>query len=295
LAGSKTAKAKRPRKLSIDAVVLATIEKHAYSILDAEVGGMLFGDVEGGITKIVGSVPASKASAEQISLTFTHEVWEDILKQGEELFPGMRIVGWYHTHPSFGLFLSEYDAFIQQNFFSSPGQVALVIDPIAGDMGWFVQNQKTNKIDNIFTEPTVTGPRRPPKTQVEVSPPKQAYKFLLTGLASALLAGGAAYGIANMSVPVDQSAQVLEQRSELDALNLEMAQATGQPPYLYTVGYVVSKGETLRSITDKFFGKGADESLITRYNAQIQKGKVAENDHLLIVAPLNMFAAQRSN
>ncbi len=31
--------------------------------------------------------------------------------------PNIDIVGWYHTHPSFGIFLSHHDLFIHQNFF----------------------------------------------------------------------------------------------------------------------------------------------------------------------------------
>ena len=47
-----------------------------------------------------------------------------------EYFANARIVGWYHTHPDFGIFLSDYDVFIHQHFFSGPGQIALVIDPV---------------------------------------------------------------------------------------------------------------------------------------------------------------------
>ncbi len=39
-------------------------------------------------------------------------------------------MGWYHTHPDFGIFLSDRDRFIHEHFFSGPGQVAHVIDPI---------------------------------------------------------------------------------------------------------------------------------------------------------------------
>ena len=41
-----------------------------------------------------------------------------------------RIVGWYHTHPGFGIFLSGMDLFIQDHFFNLPWQVAFVYDPL---------------------------------------------------------------------------------------------------------------------------------------------------------------------
>jgi hypothetical protein len=48
-----------------------------------------------------------------------------------------RIVGWYHSHPDFGIFLSERDCFIHEHFFSGPGQVAYVIDPVRDLEGVF--------------------------------------------------------------------------------------------------------------------------------------------------------------
>jgi hypothetical protein len=46
-------------------------------------------------------------------------------------------VGWYHSHPSFGIFLSEHDLFIHRNFFSGPAQIAVVVDPINCTEGVF--------------------------------------------------------------------------------------------------------------------------------------------------------------
>jgi hypothetical protein len=52
-------------------------------------------------------------------------------------FSELAIVGWYHTHPDFGIFLSDRDRFIQEHFFSGPGQFAHVIDPIRKIEGVF--------------------------------------------------------------------------------------------------------------------------------------------------------------
>jgi hypothetical protein len=49
----------------------------------------------------------------------------------------MSIVGWYHTHPTFGIFLSDRDRFIQEHFFSGPGQIAYVVDPVNKTEGVF--------------------------------------------------------------------------------------------------------------------------------------------------------------
>jgi hypothetical protein len=46
-------------------------------------------------------------------------------------------VGWYHTHPDYGIFLSGQDLFIHRNFFDQPLQVAYVVDPIRQTRGFF--------------------------------------------------------------------------------------------------------------------------------------------------------------
>ena len=55
----------------------------------------------------------------------------------DKLHPDLDIVGWYHTHPDFGIFLSGHDLFIHRNFFDQPLQVAYVVDPIRQTRGFF--------------------------------------------------------------------------------------------------------------------------------------------------------------
>jgi hypothetical protein len=50
---------------------------------------------------------------------------------------GKRVVGWYHTHPGFGVFLSDRDQFIHKSFFDLPFQVAFVYDPKSREHGLF--------------------------------------------------------------------------------------------------------------------------------------------------------------
>ncbi|MEM1550297.1 MAG: Mov34/MPN/PAD-1 family protein [Candidatus Bathyarchaeia archaeon] len=47
------------------------------------------------------------------------------------------IVGWYHSHPGYGLFLSDIDVTSQITFFNQPYHVALVIDPLKIKYGFF--------------------------------------------------------------------------------------------------------------------------------------------------------------
>lgn len=113
-------------------------ESHCFSAVDHEVGGFLAGTLKDGETVIEGVIPSTKAKSDQANLTFTHESWDEAYAVLHEKFPDKALVGWYHSHPGYGVFLSDYDAFIQHNFFSNIGHVALVIDPLAAETGWFV-------------------------------------------------------------------------------------------------------------------------------------------------------------
>ncbi len=49
----------------------------------------------------------------------------------------LRIVGWWHSHPDLGCFLSRTDLHTQEVFFPESYQVALVVDPIRDDFQFF--------------------------------------------------------------------------------------------------------------------------------------------------------------
>lgn len=112
--------------------VIDGVEEHCFSRVDVEVGGFLFGSVTGDGVRVEAFHPALQAESGQAHLTFTHEAWSEALATLDAQHSTLAIVGWYHTHPGFGCFLSAYDTFIQENFFSADGQHALVIDPLAG-------------------------------------------------------------------------------------------------------------------------------------------------------------------
>jgi proteasome lid subunit RPN8/RPN11 len=119
------------------------MERHALSDTSVELGGILLGkecvdETTGApFVWITQSLEAKHYANTQASFTYTHDSWEEISRQRDQLFPELDIVGWYHTHPSFGIFLSHHDLFIHQHFFAQPLQVAYVIDPIQQTRGFF--------------------------------------------------------------------------------------------------------------------------------------------------------------
>ena len=124
--------------VEIKAEVLQAIRQHARSSMSAEVCGVLIGTSDGRVTKVEARIAGEGAAQGGAHVTFTHETWEHIYKVKDQQFPQAAIVGWYHSHPGFGVFLSEYDLFIHRNFFSNPGQVAWVYDPHSDEEGCFI-------------------------------------------------------------------------------------------------------------------------------------------------------------
>lgn len=114
------------------------IYAHVYADPANEVGGLLAGDRRSDGVMVVGAVRATGARGDVTRLTFTHDAWSVMLAELEERYPGAAIVGWYHSHPGHGIFLSRHDRFIHDHFFAAPWQVAIVVDPHHHDEGLFM-------------------------------------------------------------------------------------------------------------------------------------------------------------
>lgn len=114
---------------------------HAKEDKSVEICGVLVGDygqdADGPFVRITEIIRCDSATKKFAEVTFTHESWTQINKEMDTKFANLRIVGWYHSHPDFGIFLSDRDVFIQQNFFSGPGQIAFVVDPVRDAEGVF--------------------------------------------------------------------------------------------------------------------------------------------------------------
>lgn len=114
---------------------------YAATDLNREMAGVILGSYEqhgeGIVVWVKAAIEARDALGERASVKFTHKSWEHINEVKDRFFPELKIVGWFHTHPGFGIFLSEYDRFIHKNFFNLPWQVAFVADPRAKTEGFF--------------------------------------------------------------------------------------------------------------------------------------------------------------
>lgn len=142
-------------KVYIKQEVYRALEKLAASNTSKELGSILLGSHTEALGKthvvISAYIEAKYTDASASTLTFTHETWDYVYKEKERSFPQDKIVGWQHTHPSYGIFLSNYDLFIQENFFDMPFQVAYVIDPVQNMRGFFCRkNGKIEKLPGFY-------------------------------------------------------------------------------------------------------------------------------------------------
>ncbi len=150
----------RTRDIVVDDPVWQKMLLHAMATPQVEVGGFLLGsswrevglgsekDADDGLLDSVwvqGIVPAEYQESQAASLRITHESWHALTKKHHESGSPLAIVGWYHSHPNWGVFLSDMDQFICKGFFSAPASLALVIDPLqklAGCFEWDAQCQR---------------------------------------------------------------------------------------------------------------------------------------------------------
>jgi proteasome lid subunit RPN8/RPN11 len=128
--------------------VLDAIKAQGQAHRSVEVCGVFVGDVremDGKQVTFATAVIEGKGATHQAgAVTFTADTWTYIQQTMDEQFEDQRIIGWYHTHPDFGIFLSEMDLFIHEQFFNLEWQIAYVYDPIRDEDGLFTwQNGKT--------------------------------------------------------------------------------------------------------------------------------------------------------
>jgi proteasome lid subunit RPN8/RPN11 len=164
---------------------------HAGEQLENEVGGFLIGFLAEDGLNVTHAVPAREAVGSAAQLTFPPEAWTAVLATIEERNQGERLVGWYHSHPGHGVFLSAYDQFIHTQFFPEEGQIAIVIDPQTGEEGVFVT--RNEKIQDVFKR---SGTKAKGQTKAQQAAKRDRRSlFFRAGSVVILIAAFASFGL----------------------------------------------------------------------------------------------------
>jgi len=122
--------------------VYSTIHDHAVGSLPNETGGFLLGrvcfDAARGSwhVEIDEALPVQPLQQDPGHFSFT---WRDVDRvRNHRESQHKALIGWYHTHPDLGIFLSETDLEkTHRILFAEPFQVALVYDPVRARAGYF--------------------------------------------------------------------------------------------------------------------------------------------------------------
>lgn len=187
------------KKIYIAQSTYKEIHRFAKGKTENESGGVLVGNVveEFGKTHIIirAFIEAKKCEGTPTTLKFTHESWEYIHTEAAAKYPEYKILGWIHTHPDFGIFLSEYDKFIHNNFFNEENQVAYVVDPIQNIEGfYFWINDKIERCKGFFlfdrTGVKVTAAQETenaPRAQAVVQGKASLFRIIMTAVMGAAI------------------------------------------------------------------------------------------------------------
>mmetsp|Transcript_23175 Transcript_23175/g.64357 ORF Transcript_23175/g.64357 Transcript_23175/m.64357 type:complete len:313 (+) Transcript_23175:192-1130(+) len=134
---SETPQVDTSEQIYISSLALLKMLKHGRAGVPMEVMGLMLGEFVDDYTVRVVDVFAMPQSGTGVSVEAVDPVFQtkmlDMLKQVGR--PEM-VVGWYHSHPGFGCWLSGVDINTQQSFEAlNPRAVAVVVDPIQSVKG----------------------------------------------------------------------------------------------------------------------------------------------------------------
>ncbi|OMJ08990.1 26S proteasome non-ATPase regulatory subunit 14 [Smittium culicis] len=123
--------------IHISSLALIKMLKHGRAGVPMEVMGLMLGEFVDKYTIKVVDVFAMPQSGTGVSVEAIDEAYQaammEMLKQTGR---GESVVGWYHSHPGFGCWLSSVDVNTQQAFERlNPRAVAVVVDPIQSVKG----------------------------------------------------------------------------------------------------------------------------------------------------------------
>jgi len=124
-----------PLRIAFARSAYAEVVAHTKENLESEVCGVLVGEVcedDEPFVSVKEVIRGASTRQGTTHVTFTHETWNQIHATLDKDYPDLQIVGWYHSHPGFGVEFSKMDRFIQENFFTAPTAFALVTDPLGG-------------------------------------------------------------------------------------------------------------------------------------------------------------------
>lgn len=135
--GGSTAVIDNSESVNISSLALLKMLKHGRAGVPMEVMGLMLGDFVDEYTVNVTDVFAMPQSGTGVSVEAVDEVFQTrMMEMLQQTGRDQVVVGWYHSHPGFGCWLSNVDIQTQKAFERlNTRAVAVVIDPIQSVKG----------------------------------------------------------------------------------------------------------------------------------------------------------------
>jgi proteasome lid subunit RPN8/RPN11 len=124
--------------------VYAKIWQHVNETPTIESGGVLVGhpfqtfDGKTIFVVVTAAIPQQSDNRSAGHFTVGTDEIRAARKEMEQKYPGLTAVGWYHSHPGHGVFLSGQDMSIVRSIYDASWHIAMVIDPQRRTEGIFV-------------------------------------------------------------------------------------------------------------------------------------------------------------
>jgi len=286
-------------KLSISKRVFDETETFLESDITKESGGVLTGTVnlENGLQTVIikGIIKAKHTDSSLSRLTFTHKTWEDINNELEINHPGRIIIGWFHSHPGHGVFMSENDSFIQKNFFNEKYMVSFVYDPVKKERGFFrMDDGKINEIKSFGIFENKRNLKEPVELSFNERDPLKEKKIILKNILLYTLITAVlllCFLIYRINIRIDElKSEIEEQKIIYDNLQKEVRDLknifknsgnTGINRSEKVLRYILKPGDDLKKLAIRFYDNPTMYDTIMKHNNlkneyDVEPGKLIE-------------------
>ena len=130
-------------------------EADGSAALDRETMGLMVGRVyrdDEGIYAVMHRAVTSDLVADATHVRFDSDSMDALIDSVDGMADDERIIGWYHSHLDYGVFMSETDVRTQHYIFGEGMGFALVIDPLRGEFAVFDNSEMPQKVRMIVME-----------------------------------------------------------------------------------------------------------------------------------------------
>ncbi|MFQ3550176.1 MAG: LysM domain-containing protein, partial [Armatimonadota bacterium] len=169
--------------------------------------------------------------------------------------------GWVHSHAGWGVFMSDADLFIHQNFFTNPNHLCFVTDATIGRDAFFMWQNGEVTICSSYGLVGTTSEVGQPVKRCKKRKSRLDFKTIVIIILSLLL-------IYSWFFKSSSSNQVADQKSEENiSVPVEITEFSEETQKIDDVKeYTIKSGDTLGSIARKYYGNAMLADKLAEYN-----------------------------